>query len=182
MQPIPRFPFANLSMELVFLILAFAAQPDFAQTHEEKNPYSSAPALYRVSRITRRAVLPQLLHTVLLSEESNVTPFMNALRMQKLYRQQGNHLYFVYAAHVRRIWIGQICTPPPAPSIHGSFPPNTPVYNTSEPDIDFGIVAPVVLSAKSLALDFASLFLLCGYLECAWNTHPARSPLGARKL
>ncbi|OAX33133.1 hypothetical protein K503DRAFT_550309 [Rhizopogon vinicolor AM-OR11-026] len=175
MQPIPRFPFANLSTELVLLILTFAARPDFARTHEEKNPYSSAITLCRVSRITRHAVLPQLLHTVLLSEESNVTSFMNALRMQELYRQQINHLYFAYAAHVRRIWIGQICAPPPAPPIHGSFPPNTPVYNTSEPDIDFSILAPVIFGAQSLALDFASLFLLCGCLECAWNTHPARS-------
>jgi hypothetical protein len=57
MRPIARFPFVNLSTELVLLILAFAARPDFAQTDEEKNPYSSALALCRLSRITRRAVL-----------------------------------------------------------------------------------------------------------------------------
>lgn len=171
MRPIARFPFVNLSTELVLLILAFAARPDFAQTDEEKNPYSSALALCRLSRITRRAVLPQLLRTVLLSEDNNVISFVHALRMQKVYRQQGNHLYFPYAAHVHRIWIGKISAPPPTAPLHGNFPRST--HNTSEPDIDFSVLASVILGAQSLAVDFASLFLLCGCLEHAWSTHIA---------
>ncbi|KAJ8587688.1 hypothetical protein M405DRAFT_882577 [Rhizopogon salebrosus TDB-379] len=174
MQAIARFPFVDLSTELVLLILTFAARPDFAQTDEdmmERNPYSYALALCGVSRTVRRAVLPELLHTVLLSEDKNVKSFVHALRMQKAHHRQGNHLYFVYAAHVRRVWVGEICAPPPAAPIYNSFPHHAPVRYTAEPDIDFSVLAPVVLGAESLALNFASLFLLCGCLEHAWSTH-----------
>lgn len=170
MEYVSQFPFVNLSMELALIILAFAAQPAF-QSEVESNPYSSALALCQVSSITRRAVLPQLLRTVLLSKDNNVTSFVHALRMQKLYRQQGHRLHFEYAAHIHSIWIGEICVPPPVAPLQGEFSPNTPVRDTAETDIDFSVLAPVILSASSLAIDFASLFLLCGCLEHAWSTH-----------
>ena len=171
MKPAARFPFVNLSTELVLLILSFAARPAFAQSEVERNPYASALALCQVSRVIRRAALAQLLRTVILSTDNKVTSFVHALRMQHTYRQLGHHLYFDYTAHVRRIWIGQFCVPPPTAPLHGRFPPNTPVHNTVVPDIDFSVLAPVILGACSLAIDFSSLFLLCGCLEHAWSTH-----------
>ncbi|OAX40292.1 hypothetical protein K503DRAFT_768694 [Rhizopogon vinicolor AM-OR11-026] len=172
METITRFPFVNLSTELCLLIFAYAARPTFAQTddYDARNPYSSALALCRVSHIVRRAVLPELLRTVLLSEDSNVTAFVHALRMQKAYAEQWNHLHFAYEAHIRRIWIGEIFQPPPV-APHGSLSPNSLSYTSSDSEIDFSLLAPVLLGAQSLALDFSSLFLLHGCLYYAWHSH-----------
>ncbi|OJA13516.1 hypothetical protein AZE42_08207 [Rhizopogon vesiculosus] len=170
METITRFSFVDLSTELCLLIFAHAARPTFAQSNDYDaiNPYSSALALCRVSRIVRRAVLPELLRTVLLSEDSNVTAFVHALHMQKAYAEQGNHLHFAYEARVRRIWIGEIFEPPTV-APHGSLSPNSLSYTACDSDIDFSLLAPVLLDAQSLALDFSSLFLLHGCLYYAWN-------------
>src|SRR5882757_6880316 len=167
------FPFVNFSTDLVLSILEFAARPDFTQIDDypyvdhllessmtvrfnnlgERNPYTSALALCQVSRVTRRAALPELLRTVLLPEDKNFTSFVHALRMQEVYHRQGHHLYFEYTAQVRRIWIGQIRTPPPT----AGLPLQTLVHNTSEPDNDFNVLTPVILGADSLALNVDSL-------------------------
>ncbi|KAG1744098.1 uncharacterized protein EDB91DRAFT_1050809 [Suillus paluster] len=167
MQPTSQFPFVHLSTELVLLILRYASRPTFFKTH--KNPYSSALSLCRVSKIIRRTVLPEILHTVLLSEYHNMTAFVHALRLQNTYAQQGNHLHFNYAAHIRKIWFGQICEPPPQAPMRRNFA----LYAQSESDIDFSLLAPVLLSAPSLALDFGSLWLLYGCIESVWNSHVA---------
>ncbi|KAG2338272.1 hypothetical protein BDR05DRAFT_969342 [Suillus weaverae] len=169
MQATSPFPFANLSLELVLLIFAHAARPTFVKTgdNEPKNPYASALSLCRVSKIVRRTVLPELLRTILLPEYNNVTAFVRALRMQQAFALQENDLRFDYAGRVDRIWFGQICEPPPQAPVHSSFASSA----TSELDVDFSLLAPVLLSAPSLALDFESLWLLYGCLESAWNSH-----------
>lgn len=179
MQATSPFPFANLSTELVLLIFAHAARPTFIETGDDasKNPYATALSLCRVSKIVRRTVLPELLRTILLPEYNNVTAFVRTLRMQQAYALQGNDLHFDYAGRVGRIWFGQICEPPPQAPVHSSFASST----TPELDVDFSLLAPALLSAPSLALDFESLWLLYGCLESAWNSHihmndPERAP------
>ncbi|KAG2158650.1 uncharacterized protein EDB93DRAFT_1119485 [Suillus bovinus] len=182
MQATSQFPFANLSSELVLLIFTHAARPTFFKTGDDsdvsKNPYASALSLCRVSKIVRRTVLPELLRTILLPGYNNVTAFVHALRMQQAFALHENDLRFDYAGRIDRIWFGQICEPPPQAPLYGSFVSST----TSERDIDFSLLAPVLLSAPSLALDFESLWLLYGCLESAWSSHinmndPERAPL-----
>jgi hypothetical protein len=77
--------------------------------------------------------------------------------MQTAYAQQKHHLYVDYAACVHKIWISE--------ALGSSF--KVPRSD----DIDFSLLAPVLLAAQSLALDFQSLSLLNGCLEYAWNSH-----------
>ncbi|OJA10962.1 hypothetical protein AZE42_08483 [Rhizopogon vesiculosus] len=142
--------FANLPTELCLLILTYAARPKFAPNRRERRkPYSSALALCRVSRTFRRIVLPLLLHTILLSEAKNVIAFIHALTMQEAYAQQENHLHVDYAAHIHRIWIGEI-------------------QRSDFDNVQFDeglrsflyVLAPVLLASKSIAFNFQSLFIL----------------------
>ncbi|KAG1734493.1 hypothetical protein EDB19DRAFT_1727298 [Suillus lakei] len=169
MQATSPFIFANLSTELVLLIFTHAARPTFVKTgnNAQKNPYESALSLCRVSKLVRRTVLPELLRTVLLPEYNNVTGFVRALRIQQESALRGSDLHFDFTGRINRIWFGQICEPPPQAPVHRSFASST----TSELAIDFSLLAPVLLSASSLALDFESLWLLYGCLESAWNSH-----------
>ncbi|KAG1725067.1 uncharacterized protein EDB91DRAFT_1254926 [Suillus paluster] len=150
-------PCVELPTELVLLILSYAAKPTFSQAdnYDAKNPYASAATLCLVSRIVRRTVLPELLHT------HSSTLFS----MQKAYAQQKHHLHFEYAPHIRRIWIGEILHLPPQPL----WPLSSMLY--PPPALDFSLLSPVVLAAESLALDFLSVkYLLAGCLEHAWHS------------
>jgi len=169
MQATSPFPFANLSTELILLIFAHAATPTFVKSSDDtsENPYASALSLCHVSKIVRRTVLPELLRTVMLPEYKNVTAFVRALRMQRAFALQENDLRFDYAGRIDRIWFGRICEPPPQAPVHSNFASSI----MSELDVDFSLLAPVLLSSPSLALDFESLWLLYGCLESAWNSH-----------
>ncbi|KAG0701189.1 hypothetical protein DFH29DRAFT_831809 [Suillus ampliporus] len=142
-----------------------------------ENPYASALALCRVSKLFRRAALPKILHTISLSAPHSVTAFLHALQMQKAYAQKNHHLHFEYAPHVHRVWI-RYGPHSPAPVRH-----RLTRHALSEPEMDFGLLAPVLLAAESLALNFESVFLLMGCLHYAWNSDMAttidhaRSPL-----
>ncbi|KAG0701175.1 hypothetical protein DFH29DRAFT_1000469 [Suillus ampliporus] len=172
MGPTSHFPFVNLSTELVLLILRYAARPTFVTVDENasNNPYSSALSLCHVSRMVRRAVLPEILRTVMLSKYHNAAAFVHALRMQDAYVQQENHLPF-------RLRSSQ--TP-----VHRSCSP----YAQSEPDIDFSLLgSSATILHPSLALDFGSLWLLYGCLDFAWNSHNIdhkhfASPWNTKKL
>ena len=142
--------FAILPAELCIPILTDAAK--FSQTDGAINPYSSALALCRVSRTARHIVLPEFLHTVLLSKSNHVSAFIYALEMQDGYAQTGNHLRFDYAPHVRRIWIGETSS----------------LTHTS---INFSLLAPVLFASKSLALDTGSMSLLDSCLTQVWDSH-----------
>ncbi|KAJ8590995.1 hypothetical protein M405DRAFT_860903 [Rhizopogon salebrosus TDB-379] len=158
--------FVDLPTELILPILKLAARPNFALVGEgilqRRDPYSSARALCLVSRDARRASLPVMLETVFLWEGYQVIAFVHALRMQAGYSEQGNHLGFAYAAHICRIWVGSICGP-----CGDSFCILDRCRLSPEPDIDFKILAPVLLAAPSLAFDVKSLYLLDGCIQVA---------------
>lgn len=164
MNRIAQFPFVSLPTELILLILTFAARPDFAliggSSIQRRNPYSSALAACRVSRDVRRAVLPIMLETVFLRKDHQLIAFLRALHMQKGYSQHGHHLCFEYTAHICKIWVGSICEPRGESACTG-------YCIATETEIDFSILAPVLLAAPSLAIDGDSLYLLDGCIQVA---------------
>lgn len=167
MEPVTQlsFPFGDLPIELALLILKYAAQPSFSQseTYKSQNPYSSALAICLVSKEVRKMVLPEILHTVLLPQLRNVTAFVNALRMQQAYALQDHQFKFDYTKHIRRMWMGQ--------------------FRNSA--LDLSLLAPVLLAAPSISVDFENLDLLSGCLLHAWNSrvdnHEGSPPLYSPK-
>lgn len=155
MEPITRFPFAELPADL----------------YDARSPYSSALALCRVSKIVRRVVLPELLHTILLPDSRHVVKFVHALRMQKAYKEKGNDLHFEYIPRVRKMWIvshGGNLTP-----AHSPHPSRAYALTPSESPLDISLVAPILLAVPSLALSCTSLDLLVECLEHAWKSRAA---------
>jgi len=174
-----QLPFIDLPIELVLHILTFAACPNFGVTDEEtakQSPYSSARALCLVCRDIRRAVLPIMLETIFLWNDHQVIAFLRALRMQKGYSEQKNHLHFEYAIHIRRIWVGAVCEPGGESYCIEGRP-----CLCAEPEIDFSLLAPVLLAAPSLAIESESLYLLDGCIRDASLRHPSASIDGASR-
>ncbi|KAG1748698.1 hypothetical protein EDB19DRAFT_1600617, partial [Suillus lakei] len=158
------FRFRDLPAELALLILQHAAQPSFSQTatYESKNPYSFALSLCLISKQVRTAVLPEILHTVLLPKLRNVIAFLDALCMQQAYALQNHQFKFDYAKCVRRMWMGQF---------RGSLPEFSPSgHELVLPQMDLSPLAPILLAAPSIAVDFESLGLLSTCLFHAWKS------------
>ncbi|KAG1732551.1 hypothetical protein EDB19DRAFT_1609647, partial [Suillus lakei] len=156
--------FSDLPTEIALLILEEAARPTFSQCdkYSDRNPYSSALALCRVSRKLRHAVLPYMLDTILLPQLRNVRAFVNALHIQKKYTDD---LSIDYASVVRKIWIGE----------HGGNLAENPLlnaYRAPECELSLSLLAPVLLAAPSLALDWTSLILLSDCLEHVCKSRP----------
>jgi hypothetical protein len=145
-----RCPFANLPSELCLLILTYAARPIFTHRPEKRNPYSSALTLCLVSTIVRRTVLPELLHTILLSAKI-VKAFLHALQVQSVYAQEENHLDFDYAVHARRVCIGEAW----ATNKHL----NHDRFLTYLFCVDCRLLTPVLLASQSLVIDTTTLTL-----------------------
>ncbi|KAG2155055.1 uncharacterized protein EDB93DRAFT_1130985 [Suillus bovinus] len=165
MATIPRASFGDLSIELVDIILGYVARPTFAQPdqYRAKNPYSTAHKLCLVSQHVRRHVaLPEMLHTVLLDSHNKVA-FVHALRMQKEYAQTDSRLCFAYTRYINNIWIGEFC-------LGGEY---FYMYRGSNgmfvPDSDLDLLAPVLLGAPSLAIDFGWMHFLTRCVEHAWT-------------
>ncbi|KAG1762393.1 hypothetical protein EDD22DRAFT_803519, partial [Suillus occidentalis] len=179
MEPISQFPFSKLPTELVLLIFKHAAQPTFDQDerYKSKSPYSSALTLCLVSKLARRAVLPELLHTVLLPKSDNLKMFVRALLMQKQYgeirnnlrlncgdEQTLNDLYFDYTPRVHKIWINACLDENIVPD--DFFPPD---YAPAR-QVAISALNTVLLTVQSLALSWEGLKLLSECLEHAWES------------
>ncbi|KAF9222447.1 hypothetical protein BS17DRAFT_783721 [Gyrodon lividus] len=159
------FPFSQLSIDLALHIIEFAATPDFRSTQSD-NPYASGLALCHVSKAVRRVALPAMLHTVFLPCRSSITKFVAALRVQKGFSLTNQLLFIDYTTYVRRMWVGHNPEPPPSAPRASSF------FRTSSREgggIDFSLLAPVLLGAPSLGVDFSSVSLLCDCLDWAWQ-------------
>ncbi|KAG2042569.1 hypothetical protein BDR03DRAFT_565295 [Suillus americanus] len=143
-------------------------RPDFAQpdTYTAKYPCSFALSLSCVSKVVRRTVLPELLHTVLLPEARHVAAVILALRMQKKYIDRD--LSLDYASCVHRMWIGE-CRGP----LRDQNAPFISNFTSSgaEPDsVRCYLLAPVILAAPSLAIEFVSLDIPLGCLNYVCNS------------
>ncbi|KAG2124023.1 hypothetical protein DEU56DRAFT_828595 [Suillus clintonianus] len=172
MKPITTFPFSYLPVELVLVILRYYVQPTFDQTapYYSKSPYSNARALCHFSRAVRRAVLPELLHTILLKDDDTVRVFVHALHMQKMYAEKANHLRFDYIPHVHKIWMGPHGGRDLSPAClrHIAW-----AYTQIEHPLSISLLSPVLLAAPSIAIDWTSMDLLEGCLEHAWKSRAA---------
>ncbi|KAG1762416.1 hypothetical protein EDD22DRAFT_1050723 [Suillus occidentalis] len=179
MEPISQFPFSKLPNELILLIFKYAAQPTFDQDerYKSKSPYSPALTLCLVSKLARRAVLPELLHTVLLPKSDNLKMFVRALLMQKQYEeirnnlqlncgddQTPNDLYFKYTPHVHKIWIDACYDENIVPD--DFFPPD---YAPAR-QVATSALNTVLSTVQSVALSWEGLKLLSECLEHAWKS------------
>ncbi|KAG1822933.1 uncharacterized protein BJ212DRAFT_838998 [Suillus subaureus] len=166
MEPVTQlsFPFGDLPVELALLILKYAAEPSFSQIEPYKstNPYACALTLCLVSKEVRKTVLPEILHTVLLPQLHNVTAFMDTLRMQQAYAQQDHQFKCDYTKYIRRMWMGQFRGSLPGLSLDGFGPIHT--------GQDLSPLAPILLAAPCIAVDFENLGLLSGCLFHAWKS------------
>ncbi|KAG2367150.1 hypothetical protein BDR07DRAFT_1606414 [Suillus spraguei] len=176
----PSFRFSDLPVELALIIIGYSAQPtlDQAEKYRLKCPYSSALKLCLVSKYVRRAVLPELLHTILLPDQRNVRKFVQALVLQEAYKKAGSDLYFDYAPHVHRMWIGfngGNLTPALLPQAHslGVVNPQEYVLQPSDRAHAISLLTPILFAASSLAFGWTSVDLLIDCLEQAWKSRPA---------
>jgi hypothetical protein len=92
----------------------------------------------------------------------DVLAFLHALQMQNIYALQKHHLQVDYAAHARRIWIGE------TKLINGGLSKN-PRFHLDRHH--FSLLAPVLLASQSLAVDVTSLYVLDRCIEHAWKSH-----------
>ncbi|KAG2050939.1 hypothetical protein BDR06DRAFT_1010879 [Suillus hirtellus] len=161
MEP-TSFRFNDLPTELALIIFKHAAQPPFAQYAPfTQDPYSSALSLCQVSKIVRRAALPEILHTVLLSTTHDLLAFVRALRMQKTYMDQQHDLAFDYAPCVHTMSIGHFRGPlRSSPNSYFSV-----LIPELEGEIDISLLAPVILGVSSLAISFRNLNFLSKCLK-----------------
>ncbi|EGN92792.1 hypothetical protein SERLA73DRAFT_190652 [Serpula lacrymans var. lacrymans S7.3] len=176
------FPFSRLSTELALEIIRFAAAPDLSSSNAVRrpdNPYAIALSLCLVSRAFRHAVIPELLHTVLLSRSCHVSSFVNALRMQKVHHLNARHLHVDYTRHVRRIWVDECCAPL-VPSLHShENMPYGSMFHDEQTDstdtLDYTLLAPALLAAPELAINFSGIHILYYALESVWFA-PSHKP------
>ncbi|KAG2077740.1 hypothetical protein BDR04DRAFT_566146 [Suillus decipiens] len=158
MEPAITFRFSDLPLELAFLILKYAAEPTFSHKENyDENPYADAISLCRVSRLVRRTVLPELLHTVSLRRCHSLRMFANALLMQQAYAETKSDLFFDYTSAVRRVWIS-----------HNDFAELR--LHDAEVKKHMTSLLPVLLAAPALAIDWFSLNLLVQTVQAAWTS------------
>lgn len=78
------FKFTELSTELALEIVSCAATAECANTTTSLQPYySTASSLASVSYAVRRAAMPHLLETVVLSDPEDHDRFVESIRLQK---------------------------------------------------------------------------------------------------
>jgi len=140
------FPFHRLSTELAVEVIRHASTPDFGAT--SSNVYSNPLTICLVSHEVRKAAMPQLLHTVLLSQGCNVYAFIRTILMQRTYRQNQSRLALNYSIYVKRMWCG-MCR-----EALVDEPRDSPMW------LDYGALWEVMRNVESLGIDNSSLHLL----------------------
>jgi hypothetical protein len=150
------FPFTELSVELAYEIIRFAALPDWYETQSPR--YATAVALCSVSRSVRRAAMPHLLHTVSLTSASQVLAFVDSVQLQHNHRQSVSPLSLDYSKHVKRFWCRE-CWEPLV-----DLSPNLP-------SINYRLLNEIMRNLDSLGLDFNCLHLLYNALA-SWGIDP----------
>ncbi|KAG2102825.1 uncharacterized protein F5147DRAFT_286566, partial [Suillus discolor] len=163
MEPAIRFTISDLPIEIALIVLTYAAKPTFSQEekYDDKNPYSTAVSLCLVSRLVRRTILPEFLHTILLRRPNSVNMFENALRVQKAYAEKESDLVFDYISAIKRLWIDD-----------SSYLRNFPF------DQDMGVLVPVILATLALAINSYQLLCVMDRVQNAWDFHTGPNASG----
>ncbi|KAG1786685.1 uncharacterized protein HD556DRAFT_1505250, partial [Suillus plorans] len=165
--------FSNLPIEIALIVLTYAAKPTFSQEekYDDKNPYSTAVSLCLVSRLVRRTILPELLHTILLRRPYSVNMFANALRMQKAYAEKESDLVFDYISTIKRVWIDDSC----------NYPVDTNDFyiayrsGNSQFDQNMDVLVPVILATPALAINSYQLLRVMESVQNAWDFYTDRN-------
>ncbi|KAG1774582.1 hypothetical protein EV702DRAFT_1123055 [Suillus placidus] len=161
MEPAICFGFSDLPLEIALLILKYAAQPTLSQreNYTDKNPYSSALSLCLVSRLMRRTVLPELLHTISLRRFRSMQSFAKAQLIQKMYAAKNSDLFSDYTTIVQRMWLGNYSNTSMAPRLR-----------QSEHKRVMSMLVPMLLAAPALAIDCDHSKLVIQSMEDAWTS------------
>lgn len=136
-----QFSLSRLPLELALDILRLAACPEDYQ-HQI---YKTASSLALVSHAIRRAVMPHLLHTVILSTQAHVKLFIRTVQQQQHLANIGSSLSLNYSHYIRRLWSTQCWEP----LVH---------YSTHR--TNYNILYPIFAGAESMGFNFNSLHLL----------------------
>ncbi|TFK44873.1 hypothetical protein BDQ12DRAFT_673732 [Crucibulum laeve] len=144
---LPYFPLTELTTELALEIIRLAATPAPDENlHRRRGYYSTALSLCSVSSTIRRATMPYLLHTIILSSSSDVLSFIDSLRLQKQHMFHGSRLAVQYSHFVRRFWSTECWEPLVDSHAHDM--------------LDYTTLYDVIRGVESLGLNFLSLHLL----------------------
>ncbi|KAG2102806.1 uncharacterized protein F5147DRAFT_534213, partial [Suillus discolor] len=164
----------KLPIETILTICKNAAQPTFSQRekYDIKNPYSTALSLCLVSRLVRRIILPDFLHTILLRRRHSLKKFANALLMQKAYAEEKSDLFFDYTSAVQRMWISDAfdcfvyaeARDDPFFWATGNFLSK----QDEERARNISVSLPVILAAPELAVDYRHLKHIIWSVEDTW--------------
>ncbi|KAF8967945.1 hypothetical protein BDZ97DRAFT_1916514 [Flammula alnicola] len=141
-----HFPLSQLPLELALEILRLAASPSVHPNQSQLHVYQTACSLARVSHNVRQAVMPHLLHTVILSSQDAINLFIRTLEQQQYLASINSRLKLDYSRHVRRIW-GTRCWQPLVQQPTNYYQNYRLLYNL------FG-------KAEAIGFDFNSLHLL----------------------
>ncbi|KAG1899082.1 uncharacterized protein F5891DRAFT_436309 [Suillus fuscotomentosus] len=179
MGPDIDFPFSDLPIEIILTICKDAAQPTFSQRekYDIKNPYSTALSLCLVSRLVRRIILPDFLHTILLRRHHSLKKFANALLMQKAYAEKESDFFFDYTSAIQRMWISNafdyFVYAEPRPPNNARFILFMAHFFSSKTDElrrNISVLLPVILAATELAVDRRHLRLVMRSVQDAWSS------------
>ncbi|KAG1786697.1 uncharacterized protein HD556DRAFT_1192886, partial [Suillus plorans] len=172
-------PFSDLPTEIILTICKDAAQPTFSQRekYDMKNPYSTALSLCLVSRLVRRIILPDFLHTILLRRHHSLKKFANALFIQKAYAEKESDLFFDYTSAIQRMWISNsfdyFVYAEARPPNNSSFLFSLAKYFCSKTDElrrNISVLLPVILAVPELAVDRDHLGYIMKSVQDAWSS------------
>jgi len=153
------FPFNNLSTELALEIIRIAASPDFVETPNSSRPYyTTALSLTSVSYAVRRATMPRLLHTVVLSSAPHLLAFIRSILLQRQHQKNHSRLALDYKKLVRRFWSTECWEPV--------------VDEAPDDPLNYSLLYEIIRGVESLGLNFRSLHLLYNGLASA-NAKPS---------
>lgn len=147
------FPFAELPTELALEIIRLAAFPEPQRLYLRCSSYSTVVSLASVSHAVRRAAMPHLLHTVILSTAPQVIAFIHSIRLQHEYQIASSPLALDYPQLVHRFWATECWEPL--------------VEETFDDLLDYGLLYEIISKVQSLGLNFRSLHLLYNGLASA---------------
>ncbi|KAG2102804.1 uncharacterized protein F5147DRAFT_809836 [Suillus discolor] len=170
----------QLPIEIILTICKNAAQPTFSQRekYDIKNPYSTALSLCLVSRLVRRIILPDFLHTILLRRRHSAKKFANALLMQKAYAEEKSDLFFDYTSAVQRMWISDVFDYVVYAEARSEDQDSPFFWQTrywvqnkdEERARNISVLLPVILAAAELAVDAPHLEHITDIVQDAWSS------------
>ncbi|KAK7057525.1 hypothetical protein R3P38DRAFT_2841491 [Favolaschia claudopus] len=146
------FPFTRLPPELALEVVRFASAPDCDAPSAALRPsYATAASMAAVSYDMRRATMPHLLHTVILSTTDQTLSFIDSIILQKQFAASSSRLTLDYTKLVRRFWCTEV---------------RARLMDDTDYTINYGALYEIIRGVDSLGMDMTNcLHLLYGGLS-----------------